>query len=136
MAALSEATLGDITFDAQGLIPAIVQHADTGEVRMLGYMNRAALERTLTSGRVWFWSRSRQSFWMKGESSGNILEAVGETAAAAGGEILENVAEGAINAGGAVLDAAGDVFSSAVDGLGDLASDVGGAITSGFGLFD
>jgi phosphoribosyl-ATP pyrophosphohydrolase/phosphoribosyl-AMP cyclohydrolase len=76
VAALSEATLGDITFDAQGLIPAIVQHADTGEVRMLGYMNRAALERTLTSGRVWFWSRSRQSFWMKGESSGNILEAV------------------------------------------------------------
>lgn len=74
MTALSEATLRDVTFDAQGLIPAIVQHAETGEVRMVGYMNRAALERTLSSGRVWFWSRSRQSFWMKGESSGNILE--------------------------------------------------------------
>ena len=73
---LTEATLGDVTFDARGLIPAIVQHVETGEVRMLGYMNRAALERTLSSGRVWFWSRSRQAFWMKGESSGNILETV------------------------------------------------------------
>jgi hypothetical protein len=56
---------------------------------------------------------------------GNILEAVGETAAAVGGEILENVAEGAINAGDAVLDAAGDVFGSAVDGLGNLVEGVG-----------
>ncbi|WP_224245768.1 Circumsporozoite protein [Hyalangium gracile] len=55
---------------------------------------------------------------------GNILEAVGETAAAAGGEVLENVAEGAINAGGAVVDAAGEVFSDAVEGLGDLANGV------------
>jgi phosphoribosyl-ATP pyrophosphohydrolase/phosphoribosyl-AMP cyclohydrolase len=73
---LTEAALDEVTFDAQGLIPAIVQHVETGEVRMLGYMNRAALERTLGSGRVWFWSRSRQAFWLKGESSGNILETV------------------------------------------------------------
>ncbi|MCY1044761.1 Circumsporozoite protein [Corallococcus sp. bb12-1] len=71
---------------------------------------------------------------------GNILKAVGETAAAAGGEILENVAEGAINAGGAVLDAAGDVFSGAVDAAGDLikgAGDVIGGIGGAVGgLFD
>ena len=58
---------------------------------------------------------------------GNMLKAVGETAAAAGGEILKNVAEGAINAGGAVADAAGDVFSSAVDGLGNVVHGVGDA---------
>ncbi|MCY1021054.1 Circumsporozoite protein [Pyxidicoccus sp. MSG2] len=58
---------------------------------------------------------------------GNVLKAVGETAAAAGGEILENVAEGAINAGGAVVDAAGDVFSGAVGALGDVASGIGNA---------
>lgn len=59
-------------------------------------------------------------------NAGNILAAVGETAAAAGGEILENVAEGAINAGDAVLDAAGDVFSGALDGLGDAYDTVTG----------
>ncbi|NPC49347.1 Circumsporozoite protein [Corallococcus sp. AB032C] len=59
---------------------------------------------------------------------GNILKAVGETAAAAGGEILENVAEGAINAGGAVLDAAGDVFSGAVDAAGDLIEGAGDVV--------
>ena len=58
---------------------------------------------------------------------GNVLKAVGETAAAAGGEVLENVAEGAINAGGAVVDAAGDVFSGAVGALGDVASGIGNA---------
>jgi hypothetical protein len=61
---------------------------------------------------------------------GNILEAVGETAAAAGGEVLESVAEGAINAGEAVVDAAGEVFSDAVDGLGDLVEGAGDALES------
>ena len=65
-----------VTFDAQGLIPAIVQNAADGEVRMVGYMNRAALERTLTTGQVWFWSRSRAAFWRKGETSGNTLDVV------------------------------------------------------------
>lgn len=64
---------------------------------------------------------------------GNILEAVGETAAAAGGEILENVAEGAINAGEAVVDAAGEVFSDAVGGLEDFA---GGVVDTVGGWFD
>lgn len=63
-------------FDANGLIPAIVQHARSGEVLMLGYMNEAALANTLSSGLVTFWSRSRRSLWQKGESSGNILRLV------------------------------------------------------------
>ena len=60
------------TFDAQELIPAIVQDATSGQVLMLGYMNREAYERTLAEGQVWFWSRSRRRLWMKGESSGNV----------------------------------------------------------------
>ncbi len=63
-------------YDAQGLIPAIVQHARSGEVLMLGYMNEAAVQRTHQSGRVTFWSRSRQELWTKGETSGNWLRLV------------------------------------------------------------
>ncbi len=55
----------------QPLMPAIIQQWDTNEVLMLGYMNREALRRTLTEGRVTFWSRSRQEFWRKGDTSGN-----------------------------------------------------------------
>ena len=58
------------------LLPAIVQDAFDGRVLMQGYMNRQALERTLTSGRVTFWSRSRQALWIKGETSGHFLELV------------------------------------------------------------
>ncbi len=58
------------------LIPAIVQDAGSGQVLMLGYMNGEALRRTLASRRVWFYSRSRKGLWMKGESSGNMLELV------------------------------------------------------------
>jgi phosphoribosyl-AMP cyclohydrolase / phosphoribosyl-ATP pyrophosphohydrolase len=65
-----------VRFDDQGLIPAIVQHARSGEVLMLGYMNEAALRRTVESGLVTFWSRSRQSIWQKGETSGNLLRLV------------------------------------------------------------
>jgi phosphoribosyl-AMP cyclohydrolase / phosphoribosyl-ATP pyrophosphohydrolase len=57
----------------RGLLPAIIQHADTGAVLMLGYMNAEALELTQTRGRVVFYSRSRQSLWEKGETSGNTL---------------------------------------------------------------
>lgn len=61
---------------ADGLIPAIVQDAVDGTVLMLGYMNREALERTLATGQVVFYSRSRQCLWQKGETSGNVLELV------------------------------------------------------------
>lgn len=63
-------------FDEHGLIPAIVQHARSGEVLMLGYMDEEALRRTLETRRVTFWSRSRQAYWVKGETSGNLLELV------------------------------------------------------------
>ena len=67
-----------IDWDRQGgLVPAIVQHARSGKVLMLGYMNRAALARTQAERRVVFFSRSRQRLWMKGETSGNFLDVVG-----------------------------------------------------------
>ena len=59
-------------FDAQGLIPAIIQEEGTGTVLMLGYMDREAMRRTLTEGRVTFWSRSRQEYWRKGDTSGHV----------------------------------------------------------------
>jgi phosphoribosyl-ATP pyrophosphohydrolase/phosphoribosyl-AMP cyclohydrolase len=65
-----------VQFNDQGLIPAIVQHARSGEVLMLGYMNEEALRRTVESGLVTFWSRSRQSIWQKGETSGNLLRLI------------------------------------------------------------
>ena len=64
----------NLKFDEKGLIPVIVQDADTGEVLMLGYMDKEALSRTLSSGEVWFYSRSRQELWHKGETSGNRLK--------------------------------------------------------------
>lgn len=60
--------------DEKGLIPAIIQDADTGEVLMLGYMNEEALRLTLNGDEVWFFSRSRQELWHKGETSGNRLK--------------------------------------------------------------
>jgi phosphoribosyl-AMP cyclohydrolase / phosphoribosyl-ATP pyrophosphohydrolase len=62
-----------VTFDAQGLIPAVVQDWRDGTVLMLGFMNREALERTQETGRVHFWSRSRGKLWEKGETSGHTL---------------------------------------------------------------
>jgi phosphoribosyl-AMP cyclohydrolase len=64
--------LDRVKWDANGLLPAIVQEESTGRVLMLGYMNAEALRRTLTEGRVTFWSRSRQEFWRKGDTSGNV----------------------------------------------------------------
>ncbi len=61
-----------LKFDANGLIPAVVQDVTNGDVLMVAYMNLAAVEHTISSGRATFWSRSRQKFWIKGETSGNI----------------------------------------------------------------
>jgi phosphoribosyl-AMP cyclohydrolase / phosphoribosyl-ATP pyrophosphohydrolase len=61
-----------IHFDEEGLVPCVVQDARTGEVLTLAYMNREALERTRASGETWFWSRSREELWHKGETSGNV----------------------------------------------------------------
>jgi phosphoribosyl-AMP cyclohydrolase len=63
-----------LKFSDNGLIPAIIQDARDGEVLMLGYMNKESLKRTVSSGDVWFYSRSRQELWHKGETSGNFLK--------------------------------------------------------------
>ncbi len=60
-------------FDDKGLLPAIVQDAQTGDVLMVAYMNREALEKTLSTGQAWFYSRSRQELWHKGATSGNYM---------------------------------------------------------------
>lgn len=65
-------TISDIAFNGDGLVPAVIQQHDSGEVLMLGYMNAEAVRRTLVEGRVTFWSRSRQEFWRKGDTSGNV----------------------------------------------------------------
>lgn len=62
----------DFKFDKDGLIPAIAQDHKTGEVLMLAYMNKESLEKTIKDKRAWYWSRSRQKFWMKGETSGHV----------------------------------------------------------------
>lgn len=62
-----------LKLDDKGLLPAIIQDEDSGEVLMLGYMNRESLKLTLESGEAWFYSRSRQELWHKGTTSGNRL---------------------------------------------------------------
>jgi phosphoribosyl-AMP cyclohydrolase/phosphoribosyl-ATP pyrophosphohydrolase/phosphoribosyl-AMP cyclohydrolase len=63
--------LAAVAYNADGLVAAIVQEEGTGSVLMLAWMNAEALQRTLDTGRTWFWSRSRQEFWCKGETSGD-----------------------------------------------------------------
>jgi phosphoribosyl-AMP cyclohydrolase len=70
MTAISESLLQALRFDKDGLVAAVAQQHETGEVLMLAWMNRAAIEETLASRRVCYWSRSRQSLWRKGERSG------------------------------------------------------------------
>ncbi|MCE2939022.1 MAG: phosphoribosyl-AMP cyclohydrolase [Armatimonadota bacterium] len=65
-----------LKFDDNGLIPAIAQDADNGDVLMMAWMNAESLRRTLETGRATYWSRSRQSFWVKGETSGHTQEVV------------------------------------------------------------
>ena len=67
----SPSEIDAVAFGADGLVPAIVQEAATGQVLMFAWLNREALERTLETGRTWFWSRSREEFWCKGETSGD-----------------------------------------------------------------
>jgi phosphoribosyl-AMP cyclohydrolase len=64
--------LEEIRFDDSGLVPAVVQDADNGDVLMVAYMNAESLERTLEEGRTVFWSRSRRELWRKGDTSGNV----------------------------------------------------------------
>ncbi len=63
--------MSDVTYDARGLVPAIAQDVETGEVLMMAWMNEEALARTLATRRATYWSRSRQELWVKGETSGH-----------------------------------------------------------------
>jgi phosphoribosyl-AMP cyclohydrolase len=64
--------LDELKYDANGLIPAIVQEQGTGRVLMLAWMNKESLRKTIETKQTWFWSRSRQKFWLKGETSGHV----------------------------------------------------------------
>lgn len=68
----NDATLDRLVFGHDGLLPAIVQDDESGEVLMLAWMDREAVRRTLSEGRVTFWSRSRQEYWRKGDTSGHM----------------------------------------------------------------
>ncbi len=74
MSELDPAIASRLKRDAQGLIPAVIQDAESKDVLMLGWMDEEALHRTLTTGRGTFWSRSRQAYWVKGETSGNFQD--------------------------------------------------------------
>ena len=67
----TDADLEQVTFNADGLVPAIIQEEGTGQVLMMAWMNADSLKQTLETGRTWFWSRSRQEYWCKGETSGD-----------------------------------------------------------------
>ena len=62
----------ELKYDDKGLIPTIIQDVENNEVLMLAYMDKTALEKTIETGKTHFWSRSRQKYWMKGETSGNV----------------------------------------------------------------
>ncbi len=72
LTAATSAFIDGLTFDADGLIPAIAQQHDSGEVLMMAWMNRDSIRETLSGGRVVYWSRSRKALWRKGDTSGQI----------------------------------------------------------------
>lgn len=69
--------LEQLKYDDNGLIPAIIQDQQNGQVLMMGYMNCTSLQRTIETGKTHFWSRSRQTYWMKGEQSGHVQQVKG-----------------------------------------------------------
>lgn len=77
----------NLKFNDDGLVPAIIQEQSTGKVLMMAWMNRDSLQKTVETGKTWFWSRSRQKYWMKGESSGHT-QAVKDVAFDCDGDTL------------------------------------------------
>lgn len=73
---MTDSLIADVLFDERGLVPAVVQDSATGEVLMLAYMNAESLAKTIDTGETWFWSRSRNKLWHKGETSGNTQRVV------------------------------------------------------------
>jgi phosphoribosyl-AMP cyclohydrolase len=69
---MEQVALDELRFDDRGLIPAVVQDAENGDVLMVAWMNRESIERTFEEGRTVFWSRSRQELWRKGDTSGHV----------------------------------------------------------------
>lgn len=88
-----ERALDTLVFGADGLLPAIVQDEQSDEVLMLGWMDREAVRRTLTDGRVTFWSRSRQEYWRKGDTSGHVQYVRGVSADCDGDTLLVRVTQ-------------------------------------------
>ncbi|MGB3910524.1 MAG: phosphoribosyl-AMP cyclohydrolase [Pseudolysinimonas sp.] len=88
---MTDDVLARVKFDDKGLLPAIIQEESTKQVLMLGYMDAEALRRTLTSGRVTFWSRSRQEYWRKGDTSGNVQHVRGAALDCDGDTLLVTV---------------------------------------------
>lgn len=84
---MERASTEELVFDDRGLIPAVVQDAENGDVLMVAWMNRESLQRTLEEGRTVFWSRSRQELWRKGETSGHVQH-VEEVRADCDGDVL------------------------------------------------
>lgn len=74
---MKKADIDSLVFDGKGLIPTVIQDYKTGQVLMLAYMNRESLLKTIETGTTWFYSRSRQSLWNKGETSGNTQRVIG-----------------------------------------------------------
>jgi len=72
----ADALMTEVTFNADGLVPAIAQQHDTGEVLMMAWMNRESIAETLATSRVCYWSRSRAKLWRKGETSGHVQQLV------------------------------------------------------------
>jgi phosphoribosyl-AMP cyclohydrolase len=87
----SDAFVSAVSFDANGLVPVVAQDAKTGDVLMVAWMNREALSRTLSDGRTWFWSRSREELWAKGETSGHVQRVVEVRADCDGDTLLVRV---------------------------------------------
>ena len=83
--------VGGLKFDAAGLLPAVVQDDGDGAVLMVAWMDAEAVRRTLTSGRTWFWSRSRRQYWQKGETSGHVQHVSSVTADCDGDSLLVRV---------------------------------------------
>ncbi len=109
-----EDALGNLAFNADGLIPVIAQQHDTGEVLMMAWMNRHAIEETLQTGRVCYWSRSRNQYWRKGESSGNQQQLVSLFADCDGDTLLAKVDQ----TGAACHTGRRDCFYNQIDATG------------------
>ena len=115
---LQESNLDSLKFDAAGLITTVVQHAHSGEVLMVAWMNRDALALTLQRQRLVFWSRSRQQLWEKGETSGNTLTLVSLTADCDHDTLLAR----ALPAGPVCHTGSATCFGEAGSGVGFLAN--------------